>query len=222
MNRTFPIETLVAIALLCPPSLAQRDDSVELGRSESGSLEAALTAKSLHVYGATPFGEVAYLGAAHQLVHERWGSLRTFSGIVAADGNGEVEFLPTSGVSEASVWVVLDVASGGALTLVPEKFQGHYLGGADVRARQDGKGLTTERQDIEFLLFRPGGGVWVGKATDGGTGDDSLRADGKLQVGLGALRSLRPGDGVLPTAIAKRDRVLAIDLDRLEAIDVSF
>ena len=202
---------------------AQPVASLELGRTQSGSLEATLTDKSLQLQGVTPGGEVAYLGASLEEVHESWGSLRTYSGILTdEDSNGEVEFAPEAGISQASVWIAVDLGSGEVLGVSPDEFVRPLPEEIDLEVSGDLRSVATQRHSLELLLLRPGLGVWFGKGVGGGAADDGHDLDGKLRLGLSDLRSLRWGGPPPPATLRSGDRLLAIDPLQLDAINVGF
>lgn len=211
---------MLLAAVLLP---VQPATSVELGRSQSGTLEATLTDKSLQVQGVTSGGEVAYLGVSHEEVQESWGRLHRYAGVLTDDdANGEVEFAPESGISTMSIWVVVDLTSGDVLNVSPDASKRRFPEALELQVSPDNRVIAADRFDLELLLHRPGLGVWIGKGVDGGQGDDSLHADGKLRVDLSVFRSLRGGGPAAPPVLRPGDRLLAIDLQHLDAVSVEF
>jgi hypothetical protein len=166
-------------------------------------------------------GDVAYLGASHEEVQESWARLHRHSGILTDDdADGEVELTPKSGVSIASIWVAVDLASGDVVTVSPDTSKRRFPDALALEVVAGNRGIAADRGDVELLLHRPGLGVWFGKGLDGGHGDDSLHADGKLRVDVGAFRPLRAGGPAAPTTHEPGDRLLAIDLQHLDATSV--
>jgi hypothetical protein len=106
-KRSVAVKTTVLLSavLSSVPLSAQQVPSVELGRNQNGAFEAILTDLSLQVHGATPGGEVAYLGANLVEHRESWGSLDTYSGILTdSEASGQVEFAPKGGEVDPILW----------------------------------------------------------------------------------------------------------------------
>lgn len=215
--------TTQAVLLLLPHLLAAEElPPKELARVESGDLTLILSESALRVEGSSPGGEVAYLGVNLVEHHEGWGSVDSYAGVLSDPGaSGELELTPKGGISQASVWVVVDIATGEVAGASPASFKKRLPDEMTLEVSSSGDTVSVDRSDLEFLLYRPGAGVWFGKATDRHKGDDA-GGDNGLQLGLSAFQPLRAGAAAAPTRLQPGDRLLAVDLHNLDAASLTF
>lgn len=125
-----------------------------------------------------------------------------------SDSNGIVEL--TAPVVPASVWIVVDYATGEYAVARPD-------GTPVVPVLNNGRGWGRGRVDLDFpltdvdvLLVRPGAGVWTLRAMQGGPLDQDHRGDGNLRIALADMQKIV---GSQPTAHAALpgDLLIAIE-----------
>ncbi len=137
----------------------------------------------------------------------RWSEL-----VADDDGDGSVEIRPERGVSQASVWAVVDLSTGELAIGGPEGSSAREVAfdGSRGLARSPEGSLRRLKHDfesVELLVARPGEGAWTFAASEGGPRDRGVSSDGELEVDLSeadpvgqtesAFDELRAGDVVL-------------------------
>ena len=136
--------------------------------------------------------------------------------VVTADATGAARYEIGRAVAPQSVWVAVDLATGGTAAAAPAGFE---LVESDFRGRgvlrgllSDADGLEDARPFLEVLLVRPGavGGAWGASVGDGGAADEDGAGDGKLRVSLARLRPVG-SSGAAPERFAPGDTVAAIE-----------
>lgn len=193
---------------------------VSAGAGWAAPPEVEFSASEVSVSGVTPGGRVVAWWLARGVSgYTRWQS-RQAEAVVDGDGDGVVTVTPSRGVPEASLWAVVDVASGEYTLASP-------LGGP-LREVEPPRGLGAlvgrgeldeERRRVEVLVVRPGtdgeAGAWAGGVDDGGSGDGDGVRDGRARAPLGRLEPVGEGGGAAPAAFRAGDLVVAGNAEEL-------
>lgn len=143
--------------------------------------------------------------------------------VVDSDGDGQVS-LPLSGeLVGASVWWVVDMASGAASVAAPAAFELRQVAAED----EDLSSLIAPSPELailhrslfEVVLVRPGVGAWTARVADGARADADDVYDGTLRVALLALEPFEEGQAAL-AGIGATDLLLGIDPASLEVLSL--
>jgi hypothetical protein len=139
--------------------------------------------------------------------------------ILTADQTGTVRYDLGKAVPPQSMWVVVDLTTGGLGTAAPAGFR---VAAADFRgpgllrgAASVADGLEDTRPFLEVLVVRPIVGAWGATVGDGGEADEDGQNDGQLHLSLGNMRALQPS-GPPPDRFAPGDVIAAIDPNAME------
>lgn len=134
---------------------------------------------------------------------------------VTPDTDGDGTVAVEEKVPGASVWVVVDFATGAYAVASPseevwvrelrERGNGWRAGGAHVDFRVS---------DVDVLLVRPGRGAWTMRSGQGGPFDGDGLHDGNLRVRLSDLKKVHGDDPTPPVAIPG-DLLIAIEPSEL-------
>lgn len=179
------------------------------------ALAVGFEAEAVVVSGAAPGGQVVVFGVAREVADYAETLVRR-EAVVTADATGAARYEIGRAVAPQSVWVAVDLATGGTAAAAPAGFE---LVERDFRGRgvlrgllSDADGLEDARPFLEVLLVRPGavGGAWGASVGDGGAADEDGAGDGKLRVSLARLRPVG-SSGAAPERFAPGDTVAAIE-----------
>jgi hypothetical protein len=168
-----------------------------------------LEADRVSVENVTPGGEVLYLAVVRE--RDGWTTRRLqLRGQVAdSDLDGAVTIEVDGGVPPVSVWIVIDLGSGGqalASPIGPVRMRQDMLPPTLVSdAEGELPSLRVSHSQVSVLIARAGSGGWLGRVGDGAAGDLDLVVDGTIDVDTSVLQ---PVDARTPA------------LDRMQAGDV--
>lgn len=191
----------------------------------SGAVEApevSFEEEAVLVTGLAPAAEVAIFGVGRGVA----GFMPYQLGVAerrTADAAGAVRLPLAMELPTNSVWVVVELETGGAIVVAPP--------GSEVLAVPfPGRGipaslrrLEDERSGLEVLWVRPGiaattaesGGAWTGRVRDGSDGDGDGREDRRLSVRLDLLAPLGSSPPA-PEQLAPGDFLVGVDTVTLE------
>ena len=160
--------------------------------SAAGEVEIFLDEFEVSAEGLTPNGAAVVFGVAVT----REGPVKRIShpsGVVEADGTGSIEWEEGDGVSQMSIWAVVDVSTGDFDTAVPEGMPDIYLLDDDGDPLTQGEiasgRITGGIAEAAFLVVRPAEGAWRLHVGDGGASDSDGTVDGSIRV---KMRDLIP------------------------------
>jgi hypothetical protein len=216
--------TLAAALLLswvCGPVRAQGGPPGPPGQAKPP--EITFDKQGLALAGLTPAGKLAW----YSLAREPQGYTTRIvqrSGVEVADALGEAKVELEDPLPPFSVWLVVDLTSGGHSVARPEPetglplpFREALFPGQSLARNPQGKlnRLMHTRAYVELFLARPGVGAWVLAAGEGAEGDDDGRLDGSLRT---ALETMKPvGDSPAPPdEYAAKDILMIVDPRALE------
>ena len=196
------------------------------------SSAAAAAAKSTVIFdagrvaltGLTPSGSVAWYSVSREpqgystLVARR-------SGMEIADALGEATIELEGDVAPASVWIVVDLASGGLAVAAPRGTSFREIGfdAKSVAAGPAGKldRLVHARPYLELFWARPRVGAWEMAAGEGAAGDDDGERDGWLRTALTSMEPLETSPPP-PDELQAGDVLVMVDPRALEYHAVVF
>ncbi len=178
----------------------------------------AFDGTALVVSGLAPGGQAVVFGEAREIA-DYAATLVRRDEIVTAGADGTARYDLGRAVPQQSMWVVVDLATGGVATAAPEGFR---VAASDFHGRgllrgllAEADGLEDSRPFLELLVVRPGLGAWGATVGDGGLGDEDGRTDGKLRASLGRMRAVR-ASGAPPDRFAAGDVVAVVDPTAME------
>lgn len=136
------------------------------------------------------------------------------------DRDGQVQYVPPSGVAFRSIWIVVDITTGDLSMAWPDGF-------SPIEMRQGGKGrgkpveviantLDIGRTSATLLVVRPGIGAWASRLREGTEADADKKSDRRIRVDLSKLRPLSEDMGKAPLALDKGDVVAVLDAATLQ------
>jgi len=162
--------------------------------------------------GLTSGGQAVVFGVARE-VQDFVANLVRREEIVTADATGTARYELGRPVPGQSVWVIVDLATGGAATAAPEGFsfvQTDFRGRGAAALASDRDGIADDRSLLDLLVVRPGQGAWSATVGDGGPLDEGPPADGKVEISLAGFKPLGASPAP-PARFSGRDVVVAID-----------
>lgn len=134
------------------------------------------------------------------------------------DSDGVVEFTPAASVPLRSVWIAVDVESGGHAIGAHPDFPLYAAKLPVSKFRKDDLGAITalemEISRLTLLLVRPGKGAWILTSYEGGAGDADA-PNGKLTM-LFEQSAAISGKEAPPKQLKGGDFVAAIDPSHLD------
>lgn len=175
-----------------------------------------LTETSATASGVTAGAAVAWFSVARVIEDLAVRVVSRSEVVTDADGDGIVE-LPLEGpLPLKSVWVAVDLQSGGYTAAAPE---GSPLEQGDFLQKGTSGDLVVARNLVHLFRARTGeegSGAWELRAGDGGPRDLDGEADGLLHAGLGQLTNARGSAAPVPAAVDGADVLVVIDPSRLD------
>lgn len=182
-------------------------------------------ASAVEISGISPGGEVAVLtvwreqGGGGSEVNVRDDTL------VDEDEDGVVVFELDRSVPELSIWVVVDVATGGREVMSPAAFEPRRRELRPGEFRAASQLATLDLSRVEVLMVRPGVGAFRARLGDGSEDDQDGAIDGR--VALSAAQIVRPvrrppevEEPALPMRFLGRDVIVAVDPRTLDVAEV--
>jgi hypothetical protein len=178
-------------------------------------------ARAVSLAGVTPKARVAWFSVAREIEESTARIVRRDAMATDDDGDGVVHYELDRDLPPHSIWVAVDLATGGAVVATPGDFPLRDVTqerAASGLGREPGGPAWTEtgRNMLELLVVRPGVGAWGLLVADGGEADDSPAGDGRLVAGLTRMRAVGQGGPAAPDLFSLGDLVFAIDPDRME------
>lgn len=183
------------------------------GSASAATIALSLEPDGVSVADVTPGGQVALVAlsrvAADAIVRvERRDELLTDD-----DRDGAVRLEVAGGPAARSVWVAVDLASGGWAVAYPAGYPARVLTLGRAGLAAQAAAFDQPGSELEVLLVRPGdatsAGVWRGALGDGAAGDADVVADGSLRVIPATLDRL--GDRAAPDGFATGDILVLLD-----------
>jgi hypothetical protein len=145
---------------------------------------------------------------------KRWQRLLTDT-----DRDGAVELDLGRAIPADTLWVAVDLSSGGAAAVSPAEshFQRIEFPSEALRKGPDDQyeRFVAGRRMIDILVVRPRVGAWVGLAIDGHANDGDEQQNGRTAVVFADARALG-GHAPAPRHLTPRDVVIAVDLRKME------
>jgi hypothetical protein len=134
--------------------------------------------------------------------------------LVDNTGTGAVSFAFDGERSFRSVWVAVDLVSGAAVVGHPAEYPASPMPAPDQRIKKNAGGELVQLSALgtlaDFLLVRPGAGIWSQTAGSSGPLDEG-KEHGKVTI---SATSMQPRGGTSdppPRTLKKGDVVFAVD-----------
>jgi hypothetical protein len=187
-----------------------REVEVEVETLGSSDLSVRFEANTILVTGATPGQQVVFLGITHE-TENYIGTIAGDEATVLADGSGKASWARSGGLSPRSLWFAIDVHSGTVAAVASREMslRRRETAGSIVHRRDVFDALETPFFYAQFVLIRPGAGVWTHSASRGGSRDLKVRR-GALTVDPRAFRTVS-GAHAAPGSIRRGDVVISFD-----------
>ena len=139
------------------------------------------------------------------------------------DGDGVVRYDTQASVAWRSVWAATDLATGDYTTAWPSRSpakQVQFRGRGLVHAANGKLNQVEHAGDmLNVVVARPHGNGWAGEFVDGAGNDADGKPDGKVNMGVGNLKSVGTGAGAAPPdELLPDDVVFVIDAAHLQIV----
>jgi hypothetical protein len=174
--------------------------------------------------GISPSQQVVVFGVAREPTAFSVRVVSRVEVLTDEDGDGKVSYAVEAGLVGASVWWVVDLATGEAAVGAPEDFEVRWVPAEDETlpsaSAAEPELTVSQRSRLEVLLVRPGVGAWRGSAADGGRADSDASPDGVLRVPLLGLDPVETSAEPL-TSLQGGDLLFAIAPNTLEVLSFS-
>ncbi|HSN85652.1 MAG TPA: hypothetical protein VL025_02790 [Thermoanaerobaculia bacterium] len=185
------------------------------------SLALRFEEQAVVISGLRPNGQAVGFSVAREISDGSATIVRREEILDDTDGDGTVRFELDREVPWKSIWVAVDLATGGYVLGTPEGFplRERTLPEAGlVRFAEGPEALDVAGELAEVLVVRPGLGAWGLTAGDGGTLDDGEPGDRRVSFALPVARGLDriPGNPAAPERYRPRDLVVVVDPNRME------
>jgi hypothetical protein len=134
--------------------------------------------------------------------------------LVDNTGTGSVSYPFNPTLSIRSIWVAVDLVSGVSVSGHPSRYTVTAMEASRDRLRKNDAGeidqVSAPCTLCQFVIVRPGAGVWSGTVASRGLLDDG-NEEGSATVSLGKLRPDRETGGPPPKALQRGDIVVVLD-----------
>jgi hypothetical protein len=141
-----------------------------------------------------------------------------YTDTITSDVAGTVRYEAPEAIPARTIWFAIDtqtreyaVSAGSGTVLRPSLSPPTTLLGKD--AGKDA--LSFDRRLMEFLVVRPGSGVWIGSCGRNSLKDLNRGKNGAMQVAVAQLDAARKSVGHT-NSVSPSDLVIAIDAETLE------
>lgn len=172
--------------------------------------------------GMTAGGQLILLGVSKEYDDGVRRLVRSEAALTDSDQDGSVELDLGKEVSPQSVWIAVDLESGGYAVDGPDEaiLTTLPLTGEEVQSSSnEADELVIEgRWSLHVLLVRPEVGAWLASVTDGGVDDADGVGDGVVHFPLDRLEPLDGSPALNPPNVASGDVLLAVAPESLETI----
>lgn len=215
--RALALGACLAFLSLAAASPASAASAVPLGRAASAPPELAFEPDAVVAEGMTPGGEVLVFAVGRSALTYAT-RVHHWEVTELADGAGELRFEVPDGVPPASLWAMVDLATG-ELLLAPGPGLDTEIGRLPPGALHAGPSDLIDRiapglAEARVLLVRPGVGAWTGHLADGGL-------TGSLDLGIEELHPAGGASPEPPEEILPRDVVVVFDPQTLRAFSLT-
>jgi len=169
--------------------------------------------------GATPSAKVAWFSVARE-IGDFTARIVKREAMVDATAAGEASFALKASVPWQSIWVAVDVETGGFAVGTPAGFELRELAFDDQPLRPGSGGadvLTAPHDFLEVFLVRPkkggarSGGAFGGTVGDGGISDEDRTSNRSVTLALTRLRPVGESAELVPPVASPDDVVAVID-----------
>ena len=190
----------------------------ELGRASwaqapPGGPTLVVSSQAVMASGMTPGGTVVWLGLARKVVEYEAVFVRRH-GIVQADALGNAQLPVTEAVPYQSIWLAIDLATGGYATASPAGFAPLSLPLGPEALEVRGSGVADRLADVadyaEVLLVRPGKGAWGKAVARGGADDEGNPGDAAFRLPFDELDPVPGTVDPAPGKLSARDLVFVL------------
>ena len=182
--------------------------------------EITLQQRSITVSGLSSKGQAVGFVIAREIAEDDVATVvRRAQVLTDDDGDGKVGWSLDRDVPQRSIWVVVDLATGGVAAAAPEGYplrRIDWRGVGLVRGNPRADRVEDARSFAEVLLVRPGQGAWRLTVGDGSDLDDDGKPDGRLAAALDRLEPFPGTSAPPPDRFDPRDVVVLIDPNRME------
>lgn len=176
--------------------------------------------RSVTVVGLSPRGQTIGFGIAREIAEDDVATVvRRVQVLTDDDGDGKAEWTLDRDLPLRSIWVAVDLATGGVAAAAPEGYplrRVDWRGAGIVRGNPRADRVEDARSFAEVLLVRPGQGAWRLTLGDGSDLDADGKPDGKLAAALDQLEPVPGTSAPPPDRFDPRDVVVLIDPNRME------
>lgn len=201
--------------MLCTVLTALATVTVPLHATDNTPLPvvATVTGQAVSATGLTPGGAAAVITSWRTRVYGSWYSSQTWRD-ARVDAGGAIGVTFNQKFPPGALVTIVDVSSG--------RVHLHDVGTtrfartevATQQLQRDEAGDVGEvffpNESAFIVLVRPGVGVWVRIASDGGEGDDDGTVNGRLRLVPGHLLPIA-GSGAPPQTIRSNDQLFIMD-----------
>jgi len=174
----------------------------------AGQMTATFNDNSASIAGATPNASIAVHALMHTVVDGRE-TVTTFSDIVATDAAGAAHV--DQPVAFQSIWVVVDLASGGYIVATPPGYKPLQAVTPPVTFAPGGRTILHPRPFVEAFVARPKVGAWQITASSSRNGEPGA-GHGRVLVALQHFTSVRASPNA-PDHLAVGDICFVADPD---------
>jgi hypothetical protein len=147
-------------------------------------------------------------------------------GIVQADAKGQAELPVTEAVPRHSIWLAVDLATGGWATASPAGFAPLAFTlppeAIEVRGSALADRLIDTADYSELLLVRPGKGAWGKAVGRGGIDDESATGEAVVKLSFDKLLPVPGTVEPAPAKLSPRDLVFVLHPRAMAVAAVTF
>jgi hypothetical protein len=208
-----PNRSAVALFVFLCPGLAAAQNA------PTPKPEIAFETEAVAASGLTPGETVVWFGVERRVDPDFSAEVVRHAEVGTAGADGTARLALGRAVAVRSVWVAVDLETGGLAVAAPD---GYRIARPESPATrlgvQDGDQadhFLDERPYLMGLVVRPGEGAWVFAGGDGGERDEDGQSDGRLSFALDGFEPL-PGSPAPPAKARAEDLWLVVDPRRME------
>ena len=191
------------------------------GQVRPAQLAAAFDGGTLFVSGVSPSGTVAIFGVLREAKPYHVAVRRIDQVVTDSDGDGRVSFAVKTTLSDRSVWIAIDTATGAYGVASPDTQPVVTIDRNELSFPGKGVGqflhLEINRNIVDVLVVRGGRGVWKGRLIDGGTSDADRKVNNFARLQFDTLTRVSGLDQTVAHALPG-DTVVLVDPTSLHVL----
>jgi hypothetical protein len=221
MKTPILLASLVALTILsADSSYASGEPQATRGKASvdapapTAGLRLFFSANSLTVSGITPSAKVAIISIAREPRKYYSETVRRIETLTDSDGDGSVVLQLPAGIAPRAIWEAVDLMTGSYVVEPSPGYDNPPIPLSAAAFKRSNAKLTKFEVDlgeVEMVLVRPAGGLWLLTAWRNSTVDENRNTNLPMRLDVSRLRPTAKEGAAPPESFEPGDIVLVVN-----------